>query len=50
MQITINVEADNVSDIGEYVRHVATQIEEGFTSGHVDAGNNWDSDIPADLD
>lgn len=30
-------------------RHLINN-EEGFTSGHVNAGNNWDSDIPADLD
>lgn len=44
-RITINVsDLDEVEHMADYLREVADQLENGFTSGHVDAERHWDSD------
>jgi hypothetical protein len=41
MKITIHVPEDQAES---YVNYVADQIGNGFTSGHVDADTNWESE------
>jgi hypothetical protein len=41
-KITINVPAGDATD---YLEEVIGQINNGFTSGHVDANTNWDIEI-----
>ncbi len=44
MKITVNVpQASTCEATADYLRHVADQIEDGFTSGHVDRAVHWDS-------
>lgn len=40
MRIMINVSEDR--DVTEYVEYVAAQIEDGYTSGHVDRETHWE--------
>ncbi|SKX79814.1 Uncharacterised protein [Mycobacteroides abscessus subsp. bolletii] len=43
--ITINVSnEEGPSNVVDYVRLVAAQINEGYVSGHVDAETHWDSE------
>lgn len=42
MQITINVPTDRAPD---YLRLIADQLENGFTSGHHDPDTHWTTDI-----
>jgi hypothetical protein len=41
MKIIINCPAE---DAEMYVEHVLSQIQQGYTSGHVDAESHWDSE------
>lgn len=41
MKITVNAPKDSAA---EYLRLIADQLEDDFTSGHYDADTNWQSE------
>lgn len=44
-KITIEVPGDiDRADVADYLRHVADQIEDDYTSGHYSAYRHWDSE------
>lgn len=43
-RITIHADCADADSLAEYVAFVATQIRDGYTSGHVDADRHWDGD------
>jgi hypothetical protein len=40
-KLTINHESIDEHDLADFVRHIASQIEKGFTSGYESSGT-WD--------
>lgn len=51
MSINITIVANGTQDdIADYIRHVATQVDEGHTSGYVDLNRHWETDDYADDD